>query len=234
MKQIVLNNKSYFDYDEFKKYKTGIEKLKAEDCELILLPPMVYLSLCKTSKMKIGAQNFYSYIKGNFTGETNLETLKSMNINTVLVGHYERKVIGLEPYSMIKEKLFKSLNAKFETILCIGEFKEKDNATKYIKKELDYLLKNLEEYNLDHLTLAYEPGWAIGGRETLETKRIAKIVNYIRKYMDKKYNKEVKVLYGGSVSKDTIKEILEITDGVLIGKLSTDVDKTKELIDKIN
>ncbi len=234
MKQIVLNNKSYFDYDEFKKYKLEIEKIKSKNYELILMPPMVYLSLCKTSKIKIGAQNFYSYIKGSFTGETNLEALKSMNINTVLVGHFERKSIGLEPYSMIKEKLFKSLNAKFETILCVGEFKQKDNALKYIKKELDYVLKHVEEDNFKYLTIAYEPGWAIGGDETLSIKKIEKITSFIKKYVNKKYNVDIKVLYGGSVNKETAKDIIDVTDGILIGKMSTNAEKIKELIKEID
>lgn len=234
MKQIILNNKSYLDYDEFKKYKTEITKINKKDYEIVLLPPMVYLSQFKTSKMKIGAQNFYSYIKGSFTGETNIETLKSLGINTVLVGHYERKIIGLEPYSMIREKLFKCLNAKVETILCVGEINQKDNATKYVKKELAYLLKNLEEDNIDYLTIAYEPGWAIGGSETLSAKKIQYMTKLIKKIVYNKYKKEIKVLYGGSVNKDTVNEILEITDGVVIGKLSTHIDKIKELINKIN
>lgn len=234
MKKIVLNNKSYLDYEEFKEYKKEIIKLEKKGYEFIWLPPMVYLSELKNSKIKVGAQNFYSYVKGSFTGETNLETLKSLNIKTVLVGHYERKIIGLEPYSMIKDKLFKSLNAKFETILCVGELKEKDNPIKYLKKELKYLLSSLEEDNIDHLVIAYEPGWAIGGTDSLSIKEIDKCTKLIKKSINKKFHKEIEVLYGGSVSDDNINDILEVTDGVLVGKLSTHIDKLEKLVKKLN
>lgn len=234
MKKIVLNNKSYLDYEEFKEYKKEIIKIEKKGYEFIWLPPMVYLSELKNSKIKVGAQNFYSYVKGSFTGETNLETLKSLNIKTVLVGHYERKIIGLEPYSMIKDKLFKSLNAKFETILCVGELKEKDNPIKYLKKELKYLLSSLEEDNIDHLVIAYEPGWAIGGTDSLSIKEIDKCTKLIKKSINKKFHKEIEVLYGGSVSEDNINDILEVTDGVLVGKLSTHIDKLEKLVKKLN
>ena len=42
------------------------------------------------------------------------------------------------------------------------------------------------------------------------------------------------MLYGGSVTKDDINEILEVTDGVLIGKDSSDITKVKELIKVLN
>lgn len=95
-------------------------------------------------------------------------------------------------------------------------------------------MHNLEEDNIDYLTLAYEPSWAIGGFESLETEKISQVVNGIKKYMLKKYKKDIKVLYGGSVDNSNIKEILAVTDGVILGRLSTDINKVKELIKKID
>ena len=233
-KRIILNNKSYLTYDEMLNYKRELGKITIKNIDLILMPQMIYLSSFKNSKLKIGAQNFYSYNGGSYTGETNLEALKSINVNTVLLGHSERKELLNETYEMIRNKLFKSLNSKFDTILCVGELKKKDNALGYIKKELKYYMHNLEEDNIDYLTLAYEPSWAIGGFESLETEKISQVVNGIKKYMLKKYKKDIKVLYGGSVDNSNIKEILAVTDGVILGRLSTDINKVKELIKKID
>lgn len=230
MKKIIFNHKSYLTYDEINNYKKEISKIIPEKYELIIFPQMIYLTMFKNVKYKIGAQNFYSYNEGSFTGEANIKALKSINVNHLLLGHSERRELVNETYSLTRNKLFKSLNAKVDTILCIGELNEKTNPIKHIKKELNYYMHNLEEDNLDYLTLAYEPAWAIGGFETLETERIEQIVGVIKKFFKKKYNKDIPVLYGGSVSKETIKEILNITDGVLIGKDSSDINKAKELI----
>lgn len=234
MKKIIFNHKSYLTYEEINNYKREIAKVIPEKYELIIFPQMIYLSMFKNVKYKVGAQNFYSYNEGSFTGETNIKALKSINVNHLLLGHSERKELVNETYSLTRNKLFKSLNAKVDTILCIGELNEKTNSIKYIKKELNYYMHNLEEDNLDYLTLAYEPAWTIGGFETLELDKIKQIVLVIKKYFKKKYNKDIKVLYGGSVSKETINEIMNVTDGVLIGKDSSDITKAKELIKSLN
>lgn len=234
MKKIIFNHKSYLTYEEINNYKREIAKVIPEKYELIIFPQMIYLSMFKNVKYKVGAQNFYSYNEGSFTGETNIKALKSINVNHLLLGHSERKELVNETYSLTRNKLFKSLNAKVDTILCIGELNEKTNSIKYIKKELNYYMHNLEEDNLDYLTLAYEPAWTIGGFETLELDKIEQIVLVIKKYFKKKYNKDIKVLYGGSVSKETINEIMNVTDGVLIGKDSSDITKAKELIKSLN
>lgn len=234
MKRIIFNHKSYLTYDEINNYKKEISKLIPENYELIIFPQMIYLTMFKNVKYKIGAQNFYSYNSGSFTGEANIKSLKSINVNYLLLGHSERKELVNETYSLIRNKLFKSLNAKVDTTLCIGELKREKSAIKYIKKELNYYMHNLESDNIDYLTIAYEPAWAIGGFETLPTDEIKKTVEVIKKYFQKKYNKEIKVLYGGSVTKDDINEILEVTDGVLIGKDSSDITKVKELIKVLN
>lgn len=235
MKKIILNHKCYLKYEEIIKYKTEIEKMrKKKEYEIILMPSMIYLSLFKDSKVKIGAQNFFSYNGGAFTGETSLEALRSIGISTILLGHSERKEVVGETYALTRDKLFKSLNSKTETILCVGEHKARDNALKFIKKELDFLFKTIEEDNLDYLTLAYEPSWAIGGFESQSVKKIDYIITNIKKYVLKKYNKEIKVLYGGSVSEENIKDIIDVADGVLIGRRSTDISKVKELIKLLN
>lgn len=234
MKKIIFNHKSFLEYDEIKKYKVEIEKIKQDKYELILMPQMIFLTEFKDSKIKIGAQNFYSYNEGAYTGETNIKSLKSLNVKYLLLGHSERKSLVNEKYDLTRNKLFKSLNAKMPTILCIGEHSPKENSIKFLKKELKFYMENLEEINLNHLIIAYEPSYLIGGFESLDTSLIQKRVEVIKTFFRKKYKKEIEVLYGGSISKDNIKEVMEVTDGVLIGKLSSDISKVKELIKILN
>ena len=48
--------------------------------------------------------------------------------------------------------------------------------------------------------------------------------------MQKNYELNIPFFYGGSVNKENIKEILTITDGVLIGKKSTNIKSLKEIL----
>ncbi len=231
-KKIILNHKSYLNYDEILNYKQKIEKIKC-DHEIIIFPSIIYISLFKDSKYEIGSQDLYSYNYGSYTGEINLESLKYLKIKYTLVGHSERIKFNLDDKKQIKEKLYISLNSNFKTILCVGEMSKFDNASNYVKKQLKYYLKNVSPSLIKNLSIAYEPSWAIGGKNSLETKKIALMVEKIKKYFKKKYDYDIEVYYGGSVNEESIKDIIEVSDGVLIGKISSDILKIKDIIDKI-
>lgn len=233
MKKIILNHKSYLSYKDTLNYIDQIKNVNQKEIEIIIYPSIPYIALYKDIK-KIGTQNFYSYNYGSYTGEINLESLKSMNINYTLIGHSERKKHNLDSYEQIKEKLFKSINAGFNTVLCVGEQEYMKRPIKYIYKELNYLIRSIDYDKLNALAVAYEPSWAIGSGETPEIGEIKSIILDIKKYFQKKFDLEIEVYYGGSVNENNINSILEISDGVLIGKKSADIEEIKKIIKKIN
>lgn len=233
MKKIILNHKSYLNYDEIIDYKKDLEKLKLDKYEIIIFPSVIYLTLFKDFKYKVGTQNFYGYKAGSFTGEISLESLKYMGITSSLVGHFERKKIINETEEMIKEKLFKSLNSKFDTILFVGETKKTIRPFKYIKRELNYYLREIESTNVKHLAIAYEPNWAVGSGDIQCIDKITKVINQIKEYILKKYNLNLEVYYGGSVDEDNIKQVMDVTDGIILGKSSTEISTLKKLIDAL-
>ena len=233
MKKIILNQKSYLSYDEMTNFIKQYEKLDKTKHDFILFPPVVYLSLFKDKPYKVGTQNFFSYNYGSFTGEISLEQLKSMNIKYTLVSHPERKKIIGETYEIAKEKLYKSLSSKFNTILLIGELSKMRNPISYIKKELNYYLRDIEENNIKYLSICYEPYIMGVSTEIKDYNRLKKIIDFIKEYINKKYNENINVFYGGNVTKENIKEILEITNGILLGKASTSIDNLKEIIKEI-
>ena len=51
--------------------------------------------------------------------------------------------------------------------------------------------------------------------------------------MTKHFEINVPFIYGGSVNKKNIKEILEITDGVILGRNSTNINEMIEIINLI-
>lgn len=230
MKKIILNQKSYLNYDEMSEFIKKYDKLKPKKgYEYILFPPILYLTMFKDKSYKVGTQNFFSYNYGSFTGEIALEPLKCLNINYTMVSHPERKKIIGETYSIAKEKLYKSLSSKFKTILFVGELKYTKKPFSYIKKELNYYLRDIESDNIKYLSICYEPSWSVGSSEIEDINKIAKVINQIKTYINKKYDIEVEVYFGGSVDKDNIKQILEISDGIAIGKTSIDINNIVDI-----
>ena len=228
MKLLYLNNKCFLNLKETLSYKKELEKMSQKNIEIVLFPNILYLSNFSDSKISIGAQNFYSYNKGAYTGEISLEALKEIGVTHTLVGHPERINLGLDRYDEIKDKLFKSINSNFKTVLCIG----KDSKKKTIKKELKYYLKGIEYKALKNLVIAFEPEDKIEDGY-VEIDEIIKIRNYVKKYMSRKYEEDIPFIYGGSVNKENAKEVLDVTDGVLIGKSSKDIKEIKEIIKQI-
>ena len=232
MKKIILNQKSYLLYDEMIEFKNNFDKLKSKDYEFILFPPVHYLSMFNNSKYPVGTQNFYTYKTGSFTGEINLEALKFMGINYTLIGHYERRKFIFEPYEIAKEKLFKSLSSKCNTILCVGEQRKTLKPFNYIKKEINFYLKSIESNALKYLSIAYIPNWSVGtGDKT--TEKIIKIIESIKKYMKSKYKIDVEVYYGGNIENGNAKEIMDICDGLVLDKYSIDIKLLKELLKEL-
>ena len=232
MKKIILNQKSYLKYDEVIEFKKEFDKLKPKGYEFLLFPSIQYLSLFKDSKYLVGTQNFYSYKVGSFTGEVNIESLKDMGINYTMIGHFERRKIMGETYGIIKEKLYKSLSSKCNTILCIGEDNKLKKDKSFVKKELGYYLKSLESSSLKYLSICYLPSNALDEADK-SVDRIARIVDFIRTYFSDKYKIDIEVYYGGNIENSNIKEIYDICDGIMLDTQSIDIKIIKELLKEI-
>ena len=72
--------------------------------------------------------------------------------------------------------------------------------------------------------IAYEPVWAVGGREAMLPSDIHGMTIYIRKVLTELYDKQiadaVQILYGGAVNVDNVEDIVKDgeIDGLLVGR----------------
>ncbi len=174
----------------------------------------------------IGAQNAYAVVNGAFTGEIALEQLQEFGIDTILIGHSERRhVLGeTQEEIAIKFDFYKEQN--FEIVYCIGEPLEirengNDALMSYLEDQLDGI-----DLSYEKLIIAYEPVWAIGTGLTPSTNDILLIHNALKQRIVKP------ILYGGSVKPNIAKEIMALAsvDGVLVGGASLNIDDFKSII----
>ncbi|MBV5277855.1 MAG: triose-phosphate isomerase [Campylobacteraceae bacterium] len=176
--------------------------------------------------LHVGAQNFYPTQNGSYTGEIGFEQLEEFAIDTVLIGHSERRHILKESQDLIAQKFNFAQAKNVEIIYCVGEPKEIralgiDAVMAYIWEQFEGI-----DINYERLVIAYEPVWAIGTGLTASDDDIKEVLGRL----DEKLS--APLLYGGSVKVDNIKEILSIDkcSGVLVGTASWSVEAFSSMI----
>jgi len=218
----------------FKSDKKNNKKYK-----IIMAPPHTLLqdfsSKYKSKKILISAQNcFHKDNFGAHTGSISPFMIKKIGVKYIIIGHSENRAAG-ETDDIIKQKILLALKNNFKIIFCIGENKTEKNKNitqRILKRQITNVLDR--KYNFEKIILAYEPVWSIGTGKTPSVYELRKntlnIKNFIKKYY--KTKNEAKILYGGSVDKNSIynfKAIKEL-DGFLIGGASK---SSKNFIDII-
>lgn len=230
-KKIIINNKCHFNYDDMIFYKDKIEGLNNDN--IVYFPNILYLSLLKDFKAKVGAQNFYTYANGDYIGELTLESLRSINVNYTMLAPLERKEYNNESNEEIRRKINISISNSFNTILFVGEEKMLKDPFGYIEKLLNSYLKNVKKDNIKYLSICYNPSWHTG-YDDVDINILRKTIIDIKEYFIKNYSFNIDVYFGEYVNKDNVNNILEFCDGIYIGKSSIDFDNVKEIIDFIN
>ncbi|MCI6987995.1 MAG: triose-phosphate isomerase [Campylobacter sp.] len=173
----------------------------------------------------VGAQNFYPAKNGAFTGEICKDMLDEFGINTVMIGHSERRMLG-ERDELLRAKFEFAKANLMNIVYCVGESEivfMNGSGKNYIKDELGII-----DANYDKLTIAYEPIWAIGTGRAAEISYIEEILEFIKSLSN------APLLYGGSVNENNIKDICAIKncDGVLVGSASYEAKNFINLIKK--
>lgn len=235
MKLVVGNQKNYLTKEKVVDFIKGLGNIKNDN--VIICPSYIYISDFQNVGVLLGGQNVSCYDSGANTGELSSEQLKSVGLNFCIVGHSERRQNQQESIMDTNIKVRKLLDSGIVPILCIGETKEqKDNGKRQdiLFEEIDGVFSNLLISSMSKIIVAYEPIWSIGTGIIPTNEEINEIATKIREYLNKKYNSDNLILYGGSVNSDNVEELNKIKsiDGYLIGGASTKVNEFLQIIDK--
>ena len=205
--------------------------------EVILATPFPYLAkaieLVAGSDIKIAAQNMHQAEGGAFTGEISAAMLTSIGVNTVILGHSERRAYFHENDALLANKVDTALAHDMTVIFCFGEElkdRQSDNHFNVVEYQLRDGLFHISKENWKNIVLAYEPVWAIGTGETASPEQAQEMHKFIRTLVEKVYGFDIAdnltILYGGSVKPDNAKEIFSKpdVDGGLIGGAALKAD----------
>ena len=210
---------------------------KTTEAEVMIAPTAVNLSqACKSVKgsgIEVIAQNMHFAENGAYTGEISAAMLKSVGVNTVILGHSERREYFNETDELLAKKVDAALAKGMRVIFCFGEEladRKAGNEEVVVGSQIKNALFHLGAAAYQNIVLAYEPVWAIGTGETASPEQAQDMHAFIRKTLSNKYGNEiadeVSILYGGSVKPANAEEIFSKpdVDGGLIGGAALNAD----------
>lgn len=240
-------NKTYPETKALVKELThAVKKLSLENTRVVIAPTFVNLQkaskLTKKSEIEVAAQNMHQETSGAYTGEISAPMLKSIYVDTVILGHSERREYFGESDELLASKVDTALENDLEVIFCFGEVLEdrkNGNHFKVVESQIKNALFHLNSDAWSKIILAYEPVWAIGTGETASPEQAQEMHAFIRELVAERYmsdvSENVSILYGGSVKPANASEIFskKDVDGGLIGGASLNVNDFSAIIEAI-
>ncbi len=179
------------------------------------------------SHVAMAAQNVFYEEKGAYTGEVAPAMVRDAGCVYAIIGHSERRKYFHETDGTVNARIKKALSAGLKPIVCVGETEEEreKGVTEFvIGQQVKVGLYGID--SLEHVTIAYEPVWAIGTGKNATPAQAQAVHVFIRRLLSDAYGGAVagsiRLLYGGSVTPDNIGQLIsmEDIDGALIGGAS--------------
>lgn len=217
-KILVANLKCNYKLDEMLTLINFFDNLNLNK-NIIIFPTNIYIPYFKNKKYALGIQDISPYGEGAYTGLIAASQAKSLNVEYVLLGHIESKKYQKE--ELLTAKINECLKNNLKVILCVSSI-----------DELNYLTN----INLENIYLAYEPIEYVGTNSEINVNMISYNIAKIKEIIYNQFGYKVRVLYGGSINHENIKDLANISllDGYLIGTSALSKEKflkIKEVID---
>lgn len=205
------------------------------DCDIVIFPPFPYLPAVgerlRGSRITLGAQDVYHEDNGAFTGEISTAMLTDVGVQSVILGHSERRHVIGEDDELINRKLLAALKAGLQAVLCLGETleqRETGRTEQVVLSQLEAGLEGVDSEQMHRVVLAYEPVWAIGTGRTASPDDAQKVHAALRTAVSSRYDgtiaDSIRIQYGGSVKSTNAAALFAQPDidGGLIGGASLD------------
>ena len=101
-------------------------------------------------------------------------------------------------------------------------------------------MQEVPQSRYSDVTIAYEPVWAIGAENAPDADSVHQMMLLVRKVLMNAFGSRamsgVSILYGGAVNEENADDIFSVPDldGVLVGRVSLDPRRLRELLKAAN
>ena len=214
--------------------------------EVVLCVPAIDIKAVHTvldfdkTDIELGAQNVHQEPEGAFTGEISIPMIKEAGCTYCIVGHSERREYFAETDEIVNLKVKALVNNKVNAIVCVGEslnVRDSERHIEFVTAQVRAALAGLDVEDLDKVTVAYEPVWAIGTGRTATPEQAEEVCAAIRATVADMFAQEaadnMRILYGGSMNVGNVDSLLSMSDidGGLIGGAALDASSFRQLIE---
>lgn len=216
----------------------------ANHCEVVIAPVFTALKTVvdrlEGSNIHVASQNCAIQNEfGAHTGEVAPVMLKDVGCSHAIIGHSERRQFYGESDESVNRKTKAAIAAGLKPIVCIGELlaeREGGNAESVVEAQLNRGLDGLTVADMERIIIAYEPVWAIGTGKTATPEQAQEMHGHIRSVIAESHGEatanEMRILYGGSVKPDNIRDLMvqADVDGALVGGASLDAESFAKIV----
>lgn len=204
--------------------------------DTVLCPPFTALAdvgrAIAGSQLELGAQDLHWEASGAFTGEISAPMLWNLGCTYVIVGHSERRRLFGESDEDVRRKVVAALANELFPILCVGESleeREDGRTERILQTQARIGTMDVTPEQVSQIVVAYEPVWAIGTGRPATGEEAGRVAGLLRKWLGDWFGEQaasVRILYGGSVTPQTIGEFVRQSeiDGALVGGASLDAE----------
>jgi triosephosphate isomerase (TIM) len=219
----------------------SIQSVKGVD--MVVAPPFTALDAVRKeiagSLLCLGAQNVFWEEKGAFTGEVSPLMICEVGCEYVILGHSERRQFFGETDESVNRRIKAALGHNLKPVFCVGEtLKEREGGNTFavIERQIKGGLNGFGGKELDRITIAYEPVWAIGTGRTATPQQAQEVHRFIRQKVAERFGgdsgEKTRIQYGGSVTPENIKGLMELEDidGALVGGASLKAESFSRIV----
>ncbi len=192
----------------------------------------------QNSGVELAAQDCSEFNLGAYTGQSSALSLGQSGASHCMVGHSEARAYFHQTNEMVCNKLAQVVQNSLTPIVCFGDTAQQhqDGKTLHaITEQLTPLLQTIAKHGQQKSIayIAYEPVWAIGSGKIPTGQELNQIFTHIADLCKRIIpNISYKLVYGGSVNPETIKDLkaVALLDGFLIGSASLDFQKLENIV----
>lgn len=213
------------------------------DREVLVAPPFTALArvvdAVRGTGIGVAAQDVFWEDEGAYTGEVSAPMLADLGVGAVIVGHSERRQYFGETDGGVQKKVRAALDAGLIPIMCVGEtaeVREGGMTAEVLEAQVDSGLAQVRPDEMELVTIAYEPVWAIGTGKTATPEVAQEAMAFIRERVAEALGVEaaaaLRILYGGSVRPDNIDQLMAQPDidGALVGGASLSLESFARIV----
>ena len=215
--------------------------LSAGAADVVVCPPFPWLvpvaAVLEGSRVALGAQDCSGEASGAYTGQVSASMLNGL-CRYVIVGHSERRRDCCESNELVGRKALAAIDAGIIPIACVGEaldVRDAGDAVTWVEEQVEAIAGAVGPERLVHLSIAYEPIWAIGTGRSASVEDAEEMCAAIRRQLAE-FNpgaaETARILYGGSANASNASVYLGAPniDGLLVGGASLKSDSFLEIV----